>query len=223
MVKYAKRIIAAIITAALFLALLPMTAFADTVIEIPIVGSGEPSANSGTNWQYVEETSRWCLYLNSGKFAFTGYSLASTSRQTQGINKPIVVEIASGAELTAGSSEATISNSGTISGGTFSGDALLGEVENKGTISGGTFTGKVTNKGTISGGTFTGEVINDGGTSIMQKLTRRIIGSETVVVRIGIGADVGNYLIEGERYSVLGYTEKPIGLYLLKEGKPIVL
>lgn len=57
----------------------------------------------------------------------------------------------------------------------------------------------------------------------MQKLTRRIIGSETVVVRIGIGADVGNYLIEGERYSVLGYTEKPIGLYLLKEGEPIVL
>ena len=82
-------------------------------------------------------------------------------------------------EIIGGTFDGSVTNGGTISGGTFR-DYLFGLVTiggirsvgtfrvkgwNSGTLSGGLFTGSVVNRGTITNGTFGGEVTNESGRS----------------------------------------------------------
>ena len=72
-----------------------------------------------------------------------------------------------GGTLSAPTLAGTVTNGGTLSGGTLSGSTLAGTITNAGTLSGGTLAGSITNGGTIAGGTLSaptlaGTITNSG-------------------------------------------------------------
>ena len=156
-----KRILSLILALSMVLSVLPLGAFAegsngDLVIGsdgYPVGSNGGKDFCSGNNWEYSNY--KGTLHLSAGTFDLSTTEpvkckIQSRAKITGGTFNEAVKIIA--ATITKGIFSGTVYNSdGTISGGTFQ---STGSVTNWGTITGGTFAGSVENKCDIYGGVF---------------------------------------------------------------------
>lgn len=138
----------------------------DLVMEngYPKASIGGKYSCEGKGWTYSEKdisnlTGK--LTLTSGTFDFSLANPQDTTKTTSADSAvACAVETQSGVEITGGTFNGEVRNSGTIERGTFAGG-----VTNSGTIKNGTFACSVTNYSNIeSKGTFNGTVENHGGT-----------------------------------------------------------
>ena len=138
----------------------------DLVMEngYPKDSNGGKNPCEGKGWTYSEKdisnlTGK--LTLTSGTFDFSLANPQDTTKTTSADSAvACAVETQSGVEITGGTFNGEVRNSGTIERGTFAGG-----VTNSGTIKNGTFACSVTNYSNIeSKGTFNGTVENYGGT-----------------------------------------------------------
>lgn len=137
----------------------------DLVMEngYPKASIGGKYSCEGKGWTYSEKdisnlTGK--LTLTDGTFDFSYTYPQNTSKGAGAEPVACAVETQSGVEITGGTFNGEVRNSGTIERGTFAGG-----VTNSGTIKNGTFACSVTNYSNIeSKGTFNGTVENHGGT-----------------------------------------------------------
>lgn len=139
----------------------------DLVMEngYPKASIGGKYSCEGKGWTYSEKdisnlTGKLTLKSNSGTYDFSYTYPQNTSKGAGAEPVACAVETQSGVEITGGTFNGEVRNSGTIERGTFAGG-----VTNSGTIKNGTFACSVTNYSNIeSKGTFNGTVENHGGT-----------------------------------------------------------
>ena len=107
-----------------------------------VIGSdGYPTASNGNGWSYDSSTEK--LTLRSGTYDFSSTAPVQCAIHLSGAT----------AKITGGTFAGSVTNGGTISGGTFRETCYVTN-EFIGTISGGTFAGSVENRGTVTGGVF---------------------------------------------------------------------
>ena len=124
------------------LSVLPLGAFAEGSNQGLTIGSdGYPTASNGNGWSYDSSTEK--LTLRSGTYDFSSTAPVQCAIHLSGAT----------AKITGGTFAGSVTNGGTISGGTFRETCYVTN-EFIGTISGGTFAGSVENRGTVTGGVF---------------------------------------------------------------------
>ena len=137
-----KRILSLILALSMVLSVLPLGAFAEGSNQGLTIGSdGYPTASNGNGWSYDSSTEK--LTLRSGTYDFSSTAPVQCAIHLSGAT----------AKITGGTFAGSVTNGGTISGGTFRETCYVTN-EFIGTISGGTFAGSVENRGTVTGGVF---------------------------------------------------------------------
>ena len=152
-----KRILSLILALSMVLSVLPLGAFAEGSLPELVMENGLPDCSGGTSgngWSYDNNTQTLTLTSHSGTYDFSStHPQGKTPGTSTTTPVACAIVISSGVEITGGTFAGSVTNGGTISGGTFRETCYVTN-EFIGTISGGTFAGSVENRGTVTGGVF---------------------------------------------------------------------